>query len=141
MLEILEKFPNSRDGLCEERSPKTRLYNCIAFAMEDRERNWWPKRPCYWPRGVRAESSIAAFAALFTSYGYHRCPSPDLEPGYAKIALYARGVRPTHAARQLSSGNWASKIGGLEDIEHTLEVLEGEKYGRVVRIFRKRIAD
>ena len=44
----------------------------------------------------------------------------SLEPGFEKVALYALGGVPKHAARQLSSGRWSSKLGDLEDVEHTL---------------------
>jgi hypothetical protein len=54
-----------------------------------------------------------------------------LEPGLEKIAIFAKGGRPTHAARQLGSGRWTSKLGRAEDIEHDLRALEGEAYGAV----------
>lgn len=44
---------------------------------------------------------------------------------------------PTHAARQLHSGAWTSKLGNAEDIEHELHALEGEIYGTVVVIMNR----
>lgn len=44
---------------------------------------------------------------------------------------------PKHAARQLASGRWTSKLGKLEDIDHALHDLEGMLYGAVV-LFMKR---
>ena len=38
---------------------------------------------------------------------------------------------PTHAARQLGSGMWTSKISALEDIQPKLQGLTGERYGKV----------
>ncbi|MCI0637958.1 MAG: hypothetical protein L0Y72_23715 [Gemmataceae bacterium] len=38
---------------------------------------------------------------------------------------------PTHAARQLPTGRWSSKLGPSEDIEHDLHALEGEIYGTI----------
>lgn len=49
---------------------------------------------------------------------------------------------PTHMARQTESGTWKSKLGNLEDIEHTtLEQLNGyrrDDYGCAVRYLRRR---
>lgn len=41
-------------------------------------------------------------------------------------------------ARQLTTGQWTSKCGDLEDIRHTLEGLEGEFYGQA-SIFMNRL--
>jgi hypothetical protein len=39
---------------------------------------------------------------------------------------------PTHAALQLESGDWTSKLGDFEDISHsTIEAVSGPVYGRV----------
>jgi hypothetical protein len=61
-----------------------------------------------------------------------------LEPGSEKIAVFAnaKGV-PTHAARQLASGFWTSKLGVSEDIEHRLRDLEGDIYGTVALIMKR----
>ena len=44
-----------------------------------------------------------------------------------------------HAARQLTSGRWTSKVGQNIDIEHTLAGLEGPFYGEVVRILKREL--
>ncbi len=44
---------------------------------------------------------------------------------------------PTHAARQLASGRWTSKLGKAEDIEHDLHDLEGDLYGIVVLLMKR----
>ena len=67
----------------------------------------------------------------------------ELEPGYEKVCIYTSDDgSPEHVARQLSSGTWTSKIGKLEDIEHsTPAALEGKEYGKAKVIMqRKRIA-
>ena len=78
--------------------------------------------------------------------GYEVCPigSRALEPGVQKIALYVdEDGTPTHAARQLPSGEWTSKLGRAEDIRHkTLEALEGSAgqppgYGRAKLILKR----
>lgn len=59
--------------------------------------------------------------------------------GFQKVAFFvgANGV-PTHAARQLPSGLWTSKLGEWEDIEHTLHALEGDIYGTVALLLKRR---
>ena len=63
-----------------------------------------------------------------------------LEAGYEKVALYALAGVPKHAARQLPGGGWTSKLGELDDIEHTLEGLVGSWYGNVVQILKRPVA-
>lgn len=76
---------------------------------------------------------MAAYATL----GYETCQTRDLEPGKRKIAIYAKGDLPTHAARQLPTGEWTSKLGRYVDIGHALTDLEGEVYGTVAVIMSK----
>ncbi len=40
-------------------------------------------------------------------------------------------------ARQVESGLWTSKLGSLEDIEHSLEALEGSVYGAVAVLLKR----
>lgn len=78
---------------------------------------------------------------LFRSYGYELCENGILESGFEKIAVYARDNKPQHAARQLATGLWTSKLGRYQDIEHaTPEELEGDgnrEYGRIVAFMRR----
>lgn len=62
-----------------------------------------------------------------------------LEEGLVKVAIYADEEDiPQHAARQLADGRWVSKLGDLEDIEHTtLDALEEGVVGRV-RLYLQR---
>jgi hypothetical protein len=86
------------------------------------------------PRELTSEAFRHAFATL----GYSHCQGEEPEPGYEKVALFADADgNPTHAARQLSTGQWTSKLGKAEDIEHRLHDLEGEVYGRVVWIVKR----
>lgn len=49
--------------------------------------------------------------------------------------------KPTHAARQLSSGHWTSKLGDCEDIEHfALDGVANKIYGAAV-VFLKRLRE
>jgi hypothetical protein len=64
-----------------------------------------------------------------------------LEPGFEKVALYAVGSEPTHAARQILNGRWVSKLGPQEDIEHGApDDLSGPCYGQVVRVLKRPVA-
>jgi len=71
--------------------------------------------------------------------GYQSCDEGELEEHYLKIALYVNtDSKPTHAARQLPSGKWTSKLGKGEDIEHANPAgVEGEIYGTVVQYMKR----
>jgi hypothetical protein len=122
-----------------ETSPASWAYNCIAWAADVTEAWWWPVPGRFWPPGVPREESITAFVAAFATLGYHPGASADLQPGTEKVALYAIGETPTHAARQLPSGLWSSKLGPAIDIEHsTLDAIAGGVYGEVVAILSRK---
>jgi hypothetical protein len=115
-------------------SPATHAYNCIAYAVGDHEQWWWPDSMGvgYWPPHIPREESIAAFLEAFCSLGYEMCADASFtKEGFDKIALYAIGETPTHAARMDLDGHWTSKLGPSEDIRHDLADLEGEVYGKV----------
>lgn len=118
-------------------SPPTTDYNCIAWSAGDTERWWEPGR--YWP--ISAESyGLDVLEAAFRSLGYETCSDGSLESGFEKIVLYARGQFYTHAARQLSSGKWTSKLGRSEDIEHdTPDDVAGGVYGDVASFMKRQL--
>ena len=88
--------------------------------------------------GAPMEDSLDAFVAAFGTLGYERCSDGALEEGFERIALYGLSNSITHAARQLNTGLWTSKLGKLEDIEHsTSSELEGTDYGSVVQYMRR----
>ena len=120
-------------------SPPTLEYNCIGWAAGEDDRWWWPDAAgvSHWPAGAPREETIPAFAAAFATIGFAPSTNPNLEPDVIKIAIYARSGIPTHAARQLANGNWTSKLGESEDIEHTLAGLVGSVYGDVAMILAK----
>jgi hypothetical protein len=132
-------------------SPRTKKYNCIAWAAGKSDLWWEPPPHGYWPDGVLADGSIEAAVQLFESLGYTRADQDDvhLEDGVVKIAVYGDAAGYTHAARQLPNGKWISKIGKLQDIEHdTPDALTSiaerigtsndRAYGMVVVILEKR---
>lgn len=133
-------FPKLRASGYAITSPKTAEYNCIAWAAGDMGQWWEPfgDRHC-WPADAINEYSLIAFSQAFAACGYLPCDIAELENGFEKIAIYvdAEGM-PSHAARQLPSGKWTSKLGKLEDIEHdTLTALEGDAYGTVALVMKR----
>lgn len=120
-------------------SPATVDYNCIAWSAQD-TRHWW-QPGVYWPVPVSdGDYGIATLEHAFVSLGYMACEDGTLEAGYEKVALYGSSWFYTHAARQLPSGLWTSKLGKAEDIEHdSPDDVAGGIYGEVV-LFMKRSA-
>jgi hypothetical protein len=133
-------FPGPRGSVYEVSSPPDDVYNCIAWAANDKLRWWWPDqfKKRYWPAGVLRDETLAAFQEAFASLGYAVCAGEELETGFEKVALFADPDGfPTHAARQLNNGRWTSKLGEIEDIEHALRDLEGAEYGAVVLVMKR----
>jgi hypothetical protein len=133
-------FENLRPGDHRESSDATPNYNCIAWAAGSVSEWWWPTRFCHWPSGVERSTNLVSAIAAFRTLGFSICPDGSLDPDSEKIALFARDEVLTHAARQLPSGTWTSKLGRRIDIEHrTLECLEGDAYGRVAAFMSRRL--
>jgi hypothetical protein len=142
MLSHLERlFPNLRGTGFRETSPMSRDYNCIAWAAGETDRWWWPVASpfAYWPAGVMRENRVESFIEAFRVLGYEPCDDDKLEKGSEKVAVYLdSNGKPTHMARQLSSGEWTSKLGELQDIVHpSLFALENSSHGRAVQILRR----
>jgi hypothetical protein len=120
-------------------SPETIDYNCIAWSAGDVDHWWWPGS--YWPIETPPGAwGIEVLQQAFTALGYVDCGNLDcsLETGFEKVALYASHFFFTHAARQLPSGKWTSKLGALADIEHdTPEDVAGSDYGDVVALMKR----
>ena len=115
-------------------------YNCIAWAAVGSTTEWWSHWPgCKWPTPNRSPH-VDSLVAVFLGLGFERRPASDatLEPGFEKVALYARNGAWQHAARQLPDGKWTSKLGPDEDIEHDDPgCLCGQAYGSVHCIMRR----
>lgn len=124
-------------------SPATSEYNCIAWAAGDTDGWWWPTPApdlSYWPPGVPRERTLSRFVEAYQTLGYEPCQNAQAEADYEKLALYVndRGL-PTHAARQLPSGEWTSKLGESEDIRHTtLDGLTSNVYGSVAAVLKRK---
>ena len=133
-------FPHAEDEGCDETSPKTRVYNCIAHAAGDSKRFWWPHPDAYWPKDIPLKTTVYAFLKLYRSLGYETCDDAKLEVGNEKVAIYALNYVVQHAALQLQNGHWTSKIGANIDVEHdTLKALDGPLYGSPVKFLKRPI--
>lgn len=142
MRELLQLFPALANSGWKITSRQTNEYNCIAWAANDENSWWWPDpmNIYYWPESAPREETISAFRVAFSSLGFEQCDDGVHENGYEKIALFiGADGKPSHMARQLPSGNWTSKIGGLEDIEHPLEAIEGKYYGNAKHFLKRKI--
>jgi hypothetical protein len=134
-------FPGLQSSPFAVTSPADDKYNCIAWAANDLIHWWWPAGDAPtkdWPHSVARELTLDAFNAAFATLGYVGGADESVESGMEKVALFADATgTPTHAARQLISGRWTSKLGEAEDIEHELRALEGEIYGSVAVILKR----
>ncbi len=141
MVEPIEAiFPGLSRSLYRVTSPVSRDYNCIAWAAGDTTHWWWPdpdNDAIFWPAGVALVETLDAFVAAFATLGYAPCSGDELENGFEKVALFAKQGLPTHAARQLPSGRWTSKLGWREDIEHDLHAVSGDLYGTVMLLLKR----
>jgi len=132
-----QDFPDLNTGNCQITSPATRAYNCIAWAAGIDTQWWDPNDLYYWPPNVPREVTIEAIVQVYEGLGFTICIGGALEAGFDKIAIFAKyqGERriPTHAARQLDSGQWTSKLGACEDISHAEAAhVNGPGYGEVI---------
>jgi hypothetical protein len=127
------QFPHLEPRSCVDGlSPATRSYNCIAWAASITTERWEPDPffQYYWPDEAPRNYRLEAFIAAFRARGFEFCADGSLESGREKIAIYTLNGIPQHAARQLANGNWTSKMGDYEDIQHlSLLAVSGPFYG------------
>lgn len=120
-------------------SPETTTYNCVAWAAGDSTHWWQPGEywlPVDWPEN---DFGLGVLEQAFLALGYVDCGmDASLERGCLKVALYGSRALYTHAARQLPTGKWTSKLGRGEDIEHdTPEDITGGVYGNVMGFMKR----
>jgi hypothetical protein len=132
-------FPRLTDQNHRITSPPTQDYNCIAWSVENTERWWQPG--VYWPIETNPDDfGLGTLVGAFRSLGFEECEDSHLEEGYEKVALYGSTFLYTHAARQLPNGQWTSKLGRAEDIEHdTPDDVAGGVYGEVHQYMKRPI--
>jgi len=126
-----------------ETSPNDVRYNCIAWAAGDVQHFWWPLNGGFWPASVARVLDLATFVDAYATLGYTPCGNGSFEIGTEKIAIYcASNGEPTHAARQIDSGLWTSKLGQSWDIEHsTPSGVEGPLYGSTTQFLGRSLTD
>lgn len=140
----LDWLPNLKDF--SKTSEPDPFLNCFAYAY-GATHGWFD--PQYheidvdigitWPLPSSYGLTIQSFIELFESIGYEICEDGHLEARYEKVAIYASGSDPRHAARQMENGRWRSKLGKFQDIEHaTPEEVSCYDYGEV-SVFMKRL--
>lgn len=141
--DLYAQYPRLRASGHRITSPFDDEYNCVAWI--ERAFTSWVEPGIQWPPGVPTplgSSDLDCYIALFRLWGFEDAESPDLEPGFLKIAIYANGQEFEHVAKQLPSGAWSSKGGNLCDFRHEqLEALNNcgvMKNATVVKYMRRR---
>ena len=136
---ICEAFPELVVSGFDLTSEATVDYNCYAWAAGFNQ-VWWEPDPMEiyrWPIGIERSYSLRALIQVYKSFGFEDCLGEEREAGQEKIAIYFLDGRPQHAARQLDTGMWTSKLGNLGDVSHTLHGLEDGQYGKVVKMMQR----
>jgi hypothetical protein len=117
-------------------------YNCLAFVLGDYE-NWWEPLGLYghyWPPGFPEDVTVETVTKIIKLHGFVVELAPGTPPRADSIAIFAKGEDWEHFAKFVD-GIWSSKIGEDHDITHSSpEILEGDLYGRVVKILSRRQA-
>ena len=86
--------------------------------------------------GLRA--TPYAVTSPLTPLDYAPCADDQRENGFEKVAIFVDSSgTPTHAARQMGSGMWSSKLGKEHDIAHELLGVCGRHYGSVGMIVKR----
>ena len=134
---LTQKFPSLTLTPFEVTSECDDFYNCIAWAANDNKNWWWPDPFGDWPAGCPRAETLIAFRKAFETLGYAPSNYSDEWDQFEYIAIYLRGSKPSHAARQLDNGRWTSKVGPVWDISHELVGLNGAEYGNP-NLFMKR---
>jgi hypothetical protein len=136
-------FPNMRPNNAHVVRRHDSSYNCIAWAMGDEHRWWWPNtdwKRSFWPRVLRDTLGCdrESFDALFRHAGAEPTETEEYEPGFVKLALFSKDGAPKHIARRQDgqSRRWLSKCGNGLAIVHDLWEMNGGLYGDVERLMK-----
>ena len=131
-------FPNLATEGFEIVGQPSEQYNCIAYAAGDTSEWWWPDGINYWPPWATLTNRIESLQEAFSGQGYERCDDSNAEAGYHKVALYESHGEMRHAAAQIHTGRWRSKMGKGPVIEHhNTESLSGGVYGEPTVFMRR----
>lgn len=139
MRDIRRTFPSLNRHNSKKKSPDDFNYNCLAFVLGDR-RQWWEppgQFGFYWPPGFPEDLSIKTVTAIIKLHGFVVELEPTAHPLTDSVAVYGKGEEWAHFAK-FSNGVWMSKLGEDHDITHSsLDLLEGDLYGNVVKILSR----
>jgi hypothetical protein len=87
---------------------------------------------------VPHDYEVTSLILVFASVGFRNALDGSLEHGIEKIAIYTDGPEYTHAARQVQSGKWTSKMEAGALIQHdTPQDLEGPAYGKATKYMQR----
>jgi hypothetical protein len=123
--DVERAFPKLAVDGWKKTSEATSDYNCFAFALRDQS-DWYSPLQIWgyhWPaEKLPRNTTLATMIELYRHEGgFEPCENGEYEEGFEKIALYVNQAGDvTHAARQIDSGTWTSKLGNLPDVEHSL---------------------
>jgi hypothetical protein len=126
--DLYDRLPRLRDSPHRVTSSPDEEYNCVAWVRRELKRYYAPG--LFWPHDIvpepkANEDDLDAFVTIFETWGYGLCDSSEYEPGFLKIAIYAKERKFHHVAKQLRTGAWSSKIGEAHDVRHEqLDALE-----------------
>jgi hypothetical protein len=117
--DLYAQYPHLQASEHKITSQRTDRYNCVAWV--DRDMTHWLEPEIFWPDEVpepEGQADLDCYLALFRSWGFEPCESPEPEDGFLRIAIFATGMEFDHVAKQLPSGAWSSKGGPLYDFKH-----------------------
>ena len=139
-----EAFPYLDKSKYTVTSCPSSKYNCISWAAGDDTRIWWPNEEKYWPlpclSNLMTPTAEHIAEAFIKTQNYTKCDDGNFEKTFQKLAIYTKNGLFQHIARQLENATWASKLGrGVDIIHHTLEILEGNEYGKVTYFLKRPI--
>lgn len=133
-------YPNLSPDTYHKTSDETKDYNCVAWIHGRQDE---PVDLSLDDEGDPIpgfDPTPAPYIIYFKEFGFSECEDGTLVEGVEKIALYqGRDDYFEHVTKQLPNGNWTSKVGEFEDIEHyNLEALNNPtNYGKVT-VFMQR---
>jgi hypothetical protein len=111
-MEFRALFPNADHYRLRVTNPKDPHDNCIAWALGNAERFWWPSRGCFWPKGVPREVTIEAFSAAFALHGWKPCEDIDLE---REEGVWPHEKKLTSMSPPSASRMYIAKTNGLKN--------------------------
>lgn len=143
---LILDFPNLRlDDRFRINSPRTSVYNCIAFALGLTDRwvdpsvnipgHWWP------PLQQSDPYSDKSLIEVFEFFGFTECEDNNIEDGYDKVALFGNDDVWKHAAKIVDENLEHSKFGNCWDAYHKPESVFGPVYGYIYTYMKRKVSD